>query len=147
MESSANADMGCIVVAKEQKKKSLKTGICWQQQEGDFGNKMDMTKIMTGIEKIADEELKRAVATYGTNHSRHEGYAVLKEEFEEFETEYDNMVSKMADIWNNIKADSQTEEMRKDISTFLRYAMMCSAELVQVIAMAVKMQIFEVDGK
>lgn len=108
---------------------------------------MDMTKIMTGIEKIADEELKRVVTTYGTNHSRHEGYAVLKEEFEEFETEYDNMVSKMADIWNNVKADSQTEDMRKDISAFLRYAMMCSAELVQVIAMAVKMQMFEVDGK
>lgn len=102
-----------------------------------------MIKNIKEIEKLIDEEYKRGMESHGGNHSRHEGYAVAKEELEEFEDEYDNLILLMPKLWNQIKMDfpaSEIKETLKDIKNYNKYMI---AEAIQFAAMIEKMVEYE----
>lgn len=61
------------------------------------------------INEVIAAELTNACNTYGKNyHSLHEGYAVLLEEFEEAEQDFDYMKNHLAMLWDNVKLDDTT---------------------------------------
>ena len=95
------------------------------------------------IEKLIREEAKRGYDLHGGNHSRHEGYAVAKEEFDEFETEYDNVVRKMAELWNEIKTNADSSEILSTLKSVKTRAKLMIGEAIQFAAMIEKMGVFE----
>ena len=58
------------------------------------------------ITKMIEDETRRGIDLWGENHSRHEGYAVAKEEMDEMESEYDAVTSKMCRIWDKVKSNT-----------------------------------------
>ena len=68
---------------------------------------------------------------------------LIKEEFEEFETEYDRIVLSMANVWNNIKKNAPEEEMLAELKKMMQFATFAAAELMQTIAMIMTMGEFE----
>ncbi len=81
------------------------------------------------------EELDRANAQYELFSSPHEGWAVLKEEFEEMSEEVDSIHCILANMWQNIKADIDVTDQAQKMQF---YAKRLIAEAVQVGAMAMK---------
>lgn len=95
------------------------------------------------IRELITEEQQRGTRLYGHNHSRHEGYAVAKEEFEEFENEYDSLVLSMAEIWKQIKLNTSSNNMRKLLKSAKDRACLMIAEGIQFAAMLEKMEVCE----
>ena len=104
---------------------------------------MDMSMLKQSITTLADNELQRGKTRYGNNHSRHEGYAVLREEYDEFEEEVDNFLISLANLWTQIKQDVKPTEVLGTLEKMRDRALNASAELVQVIAMVNKMGEYE----
>lgn len=100
-----------------------------------------MDKIIKKLEEIAREEMRRGVMERGAFNSRHEGYAVMEEEFEEFEEEYDRIVLKKAELWKCIKKDDAN--ITPQLVSLSKVALRCGAELMQFVAMAMKMTAYE----
>lgn len=96
-----------------------------------------MKDILIGIDKLAKEELEKADKVNPLFHSDHEGYAVIKEEFEEAVDEIVAAKKCKNSAWESIKVDypggARTEfrKMRDCIA-------LAAAELIQVIAMCDK---------
>lgn len=105
-----------------------------------------MDEIMKAIKLLALEEKSRGDAMYGKNHSRHEGYAVFHEEFDEFEAEYDAVVLKKAELWKAIKEDANRDTLEAILDGAIKKSLFMAAELVQAIAMLEKMKDFERAG-
>ena len=67
-------------------------------------------KTETKINEAVALEIVNACKTYGaTYHSNHEGYAVLLEEIEETEKDFDYIKNHLAMLWDAVKADSESE--------------------------------------
>lgn len=102
---------------------------------------MDMSHIKEGIETLTLNELARAIDTYGANHSRHEGYAVLLEEYDEMSDEYKMLHSHLELLWEMIKADA--EDISAYLNNMYKDAVNMASEAIQVIAMIKKMEVYE----
>ena len=95
------------------------------------------------ITKMIEDETRRGIDLWGENHSRHEGYAVAKEEMDEMESEYDAVTSKMCRIWDKVKSNtpqSEMVELLEECKTSMIYML---AEGIQFAAMINKMIHFE----
>lgn len=97
-----------------------------------------MKELKMQVEMLALEELERANEKFASVfHTTHEGYAIIKEEIEEVETENKIMNRDLGDMWYNIKNNSV--HMTRDNAVNLKvHAVRLAAEAVQVAAMAQK---------
>jgi hypothetical protein len=111
--------------------------------------------LMKGIEKIVKEELNYGIRKYGENHSLHEGFAVMLEEFEELQEDTDLICYikiNLKTIWNNIKYNNLTLSNKnkiKDLDYCRDKAKEIVFEGIQFIAMIdkFKMNIPEEEGE
>ena len=103
-------------------------------------------KMEKDIGKIVEKEYEFAVEKYGQFHSRHEGYAVAKDEMDEFKEEYDKLVLEMAEVWKQIKEDKSAGDVKFAISCARGAAIRMIAEGIQIAAMLEKMEVFELEN-
>lgn len=94
-------------------------------------------ELVERVEKLADDELKRANKEYPLFHSLHEGYAVLQEEIDEvIEINKEAMANKEV-MWAAIKNDLKDEAVQWAKKT-QRCLTEATAEMIQCIAMCQK---------
>lgn len=90
------------------------------------------------IQELVNEELEEAKKKHGEYlNSSHEKYAVLLEEFEEAQKEFDEMLVTMRYLWICIKKDSDNKATA-NISNLKQRTIHCIQELIQVVAMCDK---------
>lgn len=101
---------------------------------------MAMNELIKEVEQITRAELNRANASFPLFNSKHEGYAVIKEELEETREALDTLDSSIAVLWDDVRgkdipgfiADfNTTEEM-------FAQAVAVAAEAIQTAAMILK---------
>ncbi|MBQ8666642.1 MAG: helix-turn-helix domain-containing protein [Lachnospiraceae bacterium] len=90
------------------------------------------------------DELAAAKKKYPSNNSRHEGYAVLLEEFEEMCDELEDLDAYMDRIWGSTKRNVSTEIYRDYLERAGGKAHLLIAEAIQTAAMIDKMIEFEI---
>lgn len=96
-----------------------------------------MDAVKQDVELLVQKELKSANKKFPMFHSDHEGYAVLKEEVEEAETDLMNIKDVLSVLWRYIKRNVEVPKKRQ-----AELVKMCAIELaveaIQVAAMAQK---------
>lgn len=101
-------------------------------------------ELVERVEKLADDELKRANKEYPLFHSLHEGYAVLLEEIEEATERNKEAMANKEVMWAAIKNDLKDEAVQ-----WAQKTQICltesTAEMVQCIAMCRKIIESEAD--
>ncbi len=101
---------------------------------------MAMTELIKEMETAALAELNRANANFPLFNSKHEGWAVIKEELEETREALDDLESSVNVLWDDVRG--------KDIPGFIadfcttddiyRQAVAVAAEATQTAAMILK---------
>lgn len=89
------------------------------------------------VTSLVAEELRAANASHRQFHSMHEGYAVLREEVDECQDEYDKMILNVNDLWQAVKHDDSVVAMEK-LKMIEATAIQLAAEAIQAAAMARK---------
>lgn len=112
--------------------------------------KQNNTPAILGIkERIYDAvylELERANTKHPDQFaSRHEGYAVLLEEFQEFDFEYRNMENQLKYLWSSIKKDKDIESLNYYLKDLKEYTDNALLELIQIRAMIDKFEDSDLD--
>lgn len=98
-----------------------------------------MNAVKNDIKKLIDKELDAANEVNPPFASIHEAYAVIKEEFEEAEDEYEKAVRYLNITWLNIKNDNIINA-KTCLADVYKAAMNLAVEAVQVAAMCKKAQ-------
>jgi len=90
------------------------------------------------INEAVITELTNACQVYGSEyHTLHEGYAVLKEEVEETESNLDYVKNLLSDLWKDVKSDDELGV--KSLARLIAFgAVQIALEAVQVAAVARK---------
>ena len=105
-----------------------------------------MMKILSkAVGDLVQQEYALASEQHGPRfHSLHEAYAVMKEELEEAEYEFDIAKDKLdKDFWRGVRFDSELE-CKNNAQLIKERAENAAAEMIQLAAMAYKaMQGFE----
>ena len=97
-----------------------------------------MKELIKGVQKLRDEELKRASEKFGkTNNSDHESYAVIKEEFDESQEEVDKFEDAFDAYWEAVKLGDKPT-MSATLVDMQNRAELAAAEMIQVAAMCQK---------
>ena len=102
-----------------------------------------MDDIIKAIDLLAKTEKSRAQALYGSHHSRHEAFAVLREEYDEMTDDENLVLIDMDKIWDGIKKNATQEELADPIKSLIIDALLMAAEAVQVVATAYRLQEFD----
>ena len=102
-----------------------------------------MIKNYKEVNELVGNEKNRGIEQYGHNHSRHEGFAVMREELDEFETEYYNIISDVAKLWSMTKNNEKSNIVSTHLDDMSRRAKMMICEAIQFAAMIDKMYDFE----
>lgn len=89
------------------------------------------------VTSLVAEELRAANASHRQFHSLHEGYAVLREEVDECQVEYDKMILHTNDLWQAVKHDDNKVAAEK-LKLIEARAIQLAAEAIQAAAMARK---------
>jgi hypothetical protein len=97
-----------------------------------------MEVLKQSVKYLANEELKRANKIYPLFHSQHEGYAVIKEEIEETQSELIRIGFILDSMWKDIKLNSSVDIMRSYANQIRGQAILVASEAIQVAAMAQK---------
>ena len=98
-----------------------------------------MDKLIQEVTELVEREYGRASAKFGcTNNSDHESYAVLLEECEEAEAEYEGVQRAMAYLWALIKKNDADDTKFEACHRLQKRAMLAACEFIQVAAMAKK---------
>ena len=105
-----------------------------------------MNELIKAIDLLAKTEKSRAQAIWGNHHSRHEAFAVLREEYDEMSDEEDRVIVNMDAIWSGIKKNATKEELADPINSLIINALSIAAEAVQVAATAYRLKDFEEAG-
>lgn len=96
-----------------------------------------MDAVKEDVELLVQKELESANKKFPMFYSDHEGYAVLKEEVEEAETDLMNVKDVLSVLWRYIKRNVEVPKKRQ-----AELVKMCAIELaveaIQVAAMAQK---------
>ena len=94
-----------------------------------------MNAVKSDVEKLVQKELESANQKFPMFRSDHEGAAVIFEELQETEIEFQRTEDRFKDIWSFTKNNSYSEELVSD----LKYcAISLACEAIQVAAMAQK---------
>lgn len=96
-----------------------------------------MDAVKEDVELLVQKELESANKKFPMFHSDHEGYAVLKEEMEEAETDLMNMKDVLSVLWRYIKRNVEVPKKRQAELVKI-CAMELAIEAIQVAAMAQK---------
>ena len=109
-----------------------------------------MTKIKKAVEGLVNRELELASEQHGNQfHSKHEAYAVIKEEYEEAKEAVDYSERLLNRFWNCCCRKDNSMSMDDDINfmnEIRTMAILTACEAIQVAAMAEKtMRGYEVD--
>lgn len=122
----------------------------WYKENGlpvpDFTKEEDfyiVNAIENDIRTLVDKELAAANERFPQFHSRHEGYAVIKEEAEELDAEVKSVGFYLEEAWEYIKGDESLAE--SEIKCVLQDAINAACEAIQVAAMCRKF--LEMEGK
>lgn len=94
-----------------------------------------MEKLKNEIKNLVADEIERALEVHGRHHSRHEAYAVIKEEVEEADDALVSVKQMLAHTWEFIKGDDDPSKAMKRIGEWAEHL---AAEAIQVAAMAQK---------
>lgn len=95
----------------------------------------------TTIEQLVLEEYLSANEKFPMFSSSHEGWAVLKEEVEEFADECHGIFNPMSDLWRFVKTNDVNSQ--KDILLLAKnHALRAAEELIQVMAMIHKYEMY-----
>lgn len=100
---------------------------------------MAMKKLILEVSDLVEREYGRAGAKFGlTNHSDHESYAVLLEEFEEAKFEAESFERCLNEFWYHVKGDFGLDDKFSSCKRMENRAILCACEMIQVAAMAKK---------
>ena len=97
-----------------------------------------MKELLKEVELSVKSELERANKVHPLFNSPHEAYAVIKEEEEEAEHEWDLMKDNISWFWAYVKHDDSEADMLDCLKQTKEDAMNLAAEAIQVAAMAQK---------
>ena len=98
-----------------------------------------MEKLLEEVSVSVENEYARASTKFGaTNHSDHESYAVLAEEYEEALVEVKSTGYELANFWSLVKSDNGDSDKLNCLKDLERRATLAACELIQVAAMARK---------
>ena len=92
-----------------------------------------MTKLKSEVRTLISRELERANQDNPQFHSPHEGYAVLLEELDEVEVEFNRLKLCVGFLWERIKHDIPADPVLVRVT-----AERLACEAIQVAAMAQK---------
>ena len=95
-----------------------------------------MNAVENQVRELVKVELAAAHETFPPFHSAHEGWAVLKEEVEELETEAEMAASTLTEAWVFIKDNDKAA--KGEIKWAWQYAINAACESIQVAAMCQK---------
>ena len=110
------------------------------------GDNMAMDKLIKEVNECIEREYGRAGAKFGlTNHSDHESYAVLLEEFEEAKCEFEFVEKYLREFWDCVKSDFSLYDKAVYCQDTQRRALLCACEMIQVAAMAKKAALTIID--
>lgn len=100
---------------------------------------MSMTKLIEEVQELVEREYGRAGAKFGlTNHSDHESYAVLLEEFQEAKVEVGTVEKQLDMFWAQTKHNDSDHDKYRWLMQMQTNAIFGACELIQVAAMAKK---------
>lgn len=94
--------------------------------------------LMLQIDQIIKDELDAAKKKFPANNSRHESYAVLREEFEEMQDEERKLSNELDNIWDAVKKNTDPDVLLKYLNRVQNISRQLTAEAVQTAAMADK---------
>lgn len=100
---------------------------------------MAMNKLIEEVTELIEREYGRAGAKFGlTNHSDHESYAVLLEEFQEAQVELKTVERQLEMFWGHTKCNDTDHVKYRLLMQMARNAVFGACEMIQVAAMAKK---------
>lgn len=97
-----------------------------------------MQELLKIVREAAENELVRANEKFPLFSSKHEGYAVLLEEYQEARDEANMLEHHLDFLWMRIKNNEADEEKNTPICRIETEAINLAAEAIQVAAMAMK---------
>ena len=100
---------------------------------------MAMDKLIVEVKESVEREYGRAGAKFGlTNHTDHESYAILLEEFQEAKSEFEFVEKYLEEFWDYVKGDFSVHDKFVCCGDMEKRALLCACEMIQVAAMAKK---------
>ena len=100
---------------------------------------MLVNEMIAEVQRLALEEYGRASEKYGaTHHTQHEGYAVMREEFQEAVEALNDVGELLEDkYWSNVRKDNFKANKQVESAIYSK-AVLAACECIQVAAMAHK---------
>lgn len=94
-----------------------------------------MNAVSEDVEKLVEKELESANERFPQFHSPHEGWAVLREEYDELEEEVHQLDGEInCYLWGSVKRNTTAD----NVEAVKQRAIAAACEAVQVAAMAQK---------
>lgn len=98
-----------------------------------------MDQLVQEVQQSVEAEYSRAAARFGdTNHSDHESYAIILEEYEEANSECHGVLTSLNLLWEYIKRNGLDDKKIALCDNIQARAVLAACELIQVAAMAKK---------
>ena len=93
--------------------------------------------LLKELKPLVEHELKRADGVNPQFHSGHEGYAVLREEYQETSEELELMKHHLSGLWMSVR-QNRPDSAKDHVECLKDKAMNVAAEAIQVAAMCDK---------
>ncbi|MFV0414299.1 MAG: hypothetical protein ACK5L3_13715 [Oscillospiraceae bacterium] len=98
-----------------------------------------MLSIKNEISKLTNTELAAANAKFTPFNSKHEGYAVALEEYDEANTAFIEVYKSISELWENIKANADNLTIKEYAGWLREETEKTIGELFQLAAMSQKL--------
>lgn len=97
-----------------------------------------MNAVKQDVEKLVQKELESANQKFPMFRSDHEGAAVICEEIQEAEYEFECVKDRFQELWRSVKCDMSSEWISEINTVIANRAVNLACEAIQVAAMAQK---------
>lgn len=97
-----------------------------------------MNSVKEDVEKLVKKELESANQKFPMFHSDHEGAAVICEEIQEAEYEFECIKDRFQELWRSVKCNMSPEWNYEINTVIVNRATNLACEAIQVAAMAQK---------
>ena len=97
-----------------------------------------MNSVKQDVEKLVQKELESADQKFPVFHSSYEGAAVIFEEIQEAEYEFECVKDRFQELWRSVKCDMSSEWISEINTVIANRAVNLACEAIQVAAMAQK---------